>query len=148
MSKPIGVNGLALNTQQDGNKVVFDLTTLATKILYLDPSKEHNLFVNTAGHADLTFAVTMDSTEAIAGGYAQYAATKTATDFNADGYVGAVVKGARAVKVTHAKNGVVADDSAEVARLGGRCCVRAVPAYGTAGVDAGITGDYTQITLT
>ena len=150
MSKPIGLNGQAVASMFDGNKVVFTADTAATKYIYLDPTKDHNLFVNVAGASDLTFAITSDSAEAVAGGYAQYGAVKTATNLTADGYVGAILRGARAVKVTHVKNGVAADSAPEVAALGGRCNVRAVPNVGiaAAAADLGSMGDYTPITLT
>ena len=149
MSKPIGLNGQAVGSVFDGNKVVFTADAPATKILYLDPSRDHGLFISVAGASDVTFAISSDSAEAIAGGYGQYGAVKTATNLTADGYVGAILRGARAVKVMHVKNGAAADGAPEVALLGGRCSVRAVPNAGisAATADLGTLGDYTPITV-
>lgn len=123
----IGMSGVAKMAPETGGifKAVFTADTAADKIIKV-PQGDYGVFVSLAGAADLDISVSRDSHAAVDDGTAEFT-TPAAYDAVAAGdYFYGDCQSITAIKISHVKNGAVADNATTVAKLGGRCQVRAV----------------------
>lgn len=149
MSKAIGYRGIAkaYRDMDTTATLLFPLSTTVTAVKQLKRG-DYSIFVSLAGAADISYEVTNDSPEAIAKGVAEWTGVTAKTAVALGDYYYGDFRDITGIRVTHIKNGSVADNAPIVAALGGRCQVRLVKIDSARPDQLALGGNYTGTFMT